>query len=372
MNEEVLLSYLLVFAVALLVSALVTPVVRLFVHRTNVFLQRPRHISIDTHVRPTPVGGGLAIFVGFVAGLALSMPWHSFESRLAWAGLVLVVFGLLDDSRALRIPIHRGENLLSSILLDNRAMSVGSKLVGQLLAAMLLLAPGLGSELHIPQLFSWEPLNLLVAFVWIIGMINATNFLDIMDGLAAGTSAIAAFGFFFLILLVPGGSAGAAISVALAGGALGFLIHNFEPAKIFMGDAGSQFLGLVLGALALHVAGSHPPSTILPPLVLLGIPLYEMTFTVVIRIVTGKAPWKGSRDHIPLRLFEMAFSVRRIVLAFYAAGVLLAISAIWLALAGTVGRVLIVMLLALVGILLGRWLAQVKVPKLLPQGQGGE
>ena len=337
-------SYPLLFATAMAVSALLTPLVRKLTLRTEKFIKLPRSISIETHVLPTPTVGGVAIFLGVVSALCLTLPWSNLEKRILLASTVLVLFGLYDDSKPLSVP---------------------SKVVGQFLAAgILLLAPGIGGQLAVPQLFNSLVVNQIMATLWIVGLINAMNFLDIMDGLAAGTSAIAAFGFFLLAGFMSNGQTTAHLAIALAGGAMGFLIYNFEPASIFMGDTGSQFLGLVLATLTLHAASSSPsPAMLLPPIVLLGIPLFEITYTSTIRVWTGKAPWKGSKDHFPLRMFQMGFSVRRIVLTTYIVGFLLIPCAIWLVQVNLLGRLLILLVLALAGVGAGLWLSQVRVPK---------
>lgn len=359
--------YLLLFVTATVVSALLTPLFRWFALRTMKFVQRPRAISIETHVQPTPVGGGLAIYLGGLGALWLAQPWSGLEQRVMLAGAVLVIFGLLDDSRNLSLPTGLGK-FLEKFLLDNKALSTFAKFIPQFLAAYLVLAPGSENELVTPYLFDYEVANQVVAILWIVGIINAINFLDIMDGLAAGTSMVAAIGFFLLGKVIGHEPAFVALAIVLAGGALGFLFYNFQPASIFMGDTGSQFLGLVLGVLALIAAGSATSfDGMLPPLILLGIPLFEITYTMTIRVLTGKLPWKGSKDHTPLRMFQLGFSVRQIVLSAYIAGLALILCALWLVQASMFGRLIGVILLGLVAMGIGLWLSQVKVPKLAPQ-----
>jgi UDP-GlcNAc:undecaprenyl-phosphate GlcNAc-1-phosphate transferase len=357
--------YPVLLITAAVLSALSTPLVRLLALRMKKFVQLPRAISIDTHILPTPAAGGLAIYLGVAGSLLLAQLPSGFEKRVLVAGAVLVFFGLLDDSRALKIPSRLGGQFLARFLLDNRALSTGAKLIGQLLAAgLLLVVPGPGDALAVPLLFDNLAVNQVIAFLWLVGMINAVNFLDIMDGLAAGTSAITAFGFFVLSAFISDVQPIAGLAVALVGGALGFLIYNFEPASIFMGDTGSQFLGVVLGALSLHVASLSSSLTMVPPaLVLLGIPLFEVAFTSTIRIWTGKLPWKGSKDHFPLRMFQRGLSVRRIVLTSYAVAFCLIPCAIVLMQVNQWDQLLILSLLAVSGVGAGLWLSQVKVPK---------
>jgi UDP-GlcNAc:undecaprenyl-phosphate GlcNAc-1-phosphate transferase len=249
--------------------------------------------------------------------------------------------------------------------LDKRSLSTLSKFAAQFFVAFLVvLTPRFGGETLMLRISGSTVLNQAVAILWIVGVINAINFLDIMDGLAAGVSAIAALGLFFLASFVGQGAAYAGLAIALAGSALGFLIYNFEPASIFMGDAGSQFLGFILGTLALLVASSSTSFvTVVSPIVLLGIPLFEITFTVTVRTLTGKAFWKGSKDHYPLRMFQLGFSVRQIVLASYVVGLVLLWCSIWMTQASLTGQLIMLVLLALFAIGAGLWLSRVEVPR---------
>lgn len=364
MNDPFQVSYVLVFTTAMVVSALLTPLFRYFALRTLKFVQWPKPISIETHVQPIPVGGGLAIFLGVVAALWLTRPLSSLEQHILLAGGILVAFGLLDDSRTLSIPSRPGR-FLSRYLLDKRSLSTLSKFAAQFFVAFLVvLTPKFGGETLMPRISGSTVLNQAVAILWIVGVINAINFLDIMDGLAAGVSAIAAIGFFFLASFVGQGTAYAGLAIALAGSALGFLIYNFEPASIFMGDAGSQFLGFILGTLALLVASSSTSFvTVVSPIVLLGIPLFEITFTMTVRTLTGKAFWKGSKDHYPLRMFQLGFTVRQIVLASYVVGLVLLWCSIWMTQASLTGQLITLVILALIAIGAGLWLSRVEVPR---------
>ncbi len=362
MGELFRMPYPVLFATSLAVSAGLTPAFRWLALRSMVFVQRPKAISIETHVRPIPVGGGLAIFLGVVAALWLNRSWSPLEQRILLGAGLLSVFGLLDDSRVLKLR----SRLLSNLLLDNRALSAQSKLVGQfLVASFVVLAAGWGGPLEVPHLVSWQWVNQAVAIVWIVGMMNAINFLDIMDGLAAGTSAVAALGFFFLAGVTGMEPALAAISIALAGSAFGFLFYNFQPARVFMGDTGSQFFGLVLGVLALQ--GASSPTTavsVLSSLVLVGIFLFEITFTVGMRLLAGKNPMMGSKDHYPLRMFQLGLSVRRIVAASYLAGGGLALLALWLARGSMPERLAALLILGIAVVIVTRWLSRVKVPEI--------
>jgi UDP-GlcNAc:undecaprenyl-phosphate GlcNAc-1-phosphate transferase len=206
-------------------------------------------------------------------------------------------------------------------------------------------------------------INQIIAVLWIIGIINAINFLDIMDGLAAGTSAIAAFAFFGMAIIHKQGLSYTSLAVALSGAALGFLFFNFNPASIFMGDTGSQFLGLLLGVFALTIPSrSLSLEAIAPALIVLGIPLFEITFTSTIRTLKGKAPWKGSKDHYALRLFKLGYSVRKIVLLTYAVGFGLLLCAAAMLYSSLPWKVITFLSLSLFALGSGVWLSRVKVP----------
>ena len=338
------LSYLIFVGVAIIISSTMTALFRIVAPHTR-WIQQPKSISIDTHIQPTPVGAGLAIYLAVVAVFCVAQwslgAWTGLEQRIILAGGTLILIGLYDDRQEMSVPY---------------------KLLFQFLAAYILLAaPGLGSKPAIPQLFNLEILNLLIAIIWLVGMINAINFLDIMDGLAAGVALIAALGF-FLVFMEQGGIF-TILALALAGGALGFLFYNFEPASVFMGDTGSQFLGLILSTLVIMtVPANISLPAILTPLILVSIPLFEVTFTITIRTLTGKAPWKGSKDHYPLRLFKMGFSVKQIVLSTYLVGLLLILCAFWFNQATWFVQISIGSCLSLSMIGVSIWLSKVKVP----------
>jgi UDP-GlcNAc:undecaprenyl-phosphate GlcNAc-1-phosphate transferase len=263
------------------------------------------------HKAATPLWGGIAIYAGFVAVLLVSLPHdHYVWSMLAGATLLLAV-GLWDDRFGIR---------------------PGIKLLWQLLAAVILIANGVGIDfitspfggvLHLDNPAIAVPINHVThhfrllsdgfTIFWVVGMVNTINFLDGLDGLAAGVSGISAV----IIAALSVGLAvdqpqTATLALGLAGAAAGFLPRNFYPAKIFMGDSGSMFLGFVLGVLAI-LSGSKVATAVL----VLGFPILDVAWAIVRRRRRGVSPFTADREHLHHLLLEVGFSQRTAVLTMY-------------------------------------------------------
>ncbi len=162
-----------------------------------------------------------------------------------------------------------------------------------------------------------------LSFLWLLGMTNAFNIIDIMDGLAAGVAAIACF-FLFIIAMSSGQTGVAYMILALMGALLGFLRFNFQPARIYLGDAGSLFIGFMLGALGMvGVYARVNPVAVLAPVLILGVPIFDTLFVMTIRWMRGLNPLKGSPDHFALRLRRWRLTAGQTVLLSYGASFLL-------------------------------------------------
>lgn len=253
-----------------------------------------------------PYLGGAAIVGSFtiVSLCAAAILWpSSYRGGVAELGVilglavVLAVVGLLDDLRSLN-PWPRF------------AVAVGAGLIVWLTGTQILL-------------FDNVLLDGALTVLWIVGITNALNLLDNMDGLSAGISAIASF-FFFLIAAINGQVAIAALSIALAGCAIGFLWHNFHPARIYMGDAGSLFLGFLLAVIGIRLRFSGPTNvTFMVPILVMGVPILDTTLVVMTRILRRRNPLAGGRDHISHRLVFLGISVPGAVALIYGSGVAL-------------------------------------------------
>ncbi|WP_413452312.1 MraY family glycosyltransferase [Georgenia phoenicis] len=314
--------YLLVMLVAAVVTFIATPVALRLARVTNALTPvRAR----DVHTTPTPRLGGVAMLAGFAVALLLAsrVPFLEgvFATAQPWAilgGATLVcLLGVADD------------------MWDLDWMT---KLVGQVLAAGLIAWQGV-------QLITFPVagltigsarLSLVATVLVVVVAINAVNFVDGLDGLAAGMIGIgglAFFGYSYLLTRTetPGDYSNLATVViaAVVGTCLGFLPHNFHPARIFMGDSGSMFLGITVAAAAITVTGQIDPATstagqvlpafvpILLPVAVLLLPLLDMTLAVLRRVRAGESPFKADRMHLHHRLLSWGHSHRRAVLVLY-------------------------------------------------------
>jgi len=271
------------------------------------------------HGAPMPLMGGVAIVAAFylvtlghIAGLALmrqfGMEWIE-ENLLVFLGTggKVKVAGILAGGLVI---------FLLGIADDLWTLSPWIKLLGQIAAAMVLVLSDLRLEMFI--LTEWW-MSAAVTVFWVVMIVNALNFLDNMDGLCAGVAVIAAFSFFLtvqaedhlvrLILMIFAGSVG------------GFLYHNLNPARIFMGDAGSMFIGFILAAVALlgtyHVEGTPSRMAIAAPLLALSVPLFDTISVVYIRWRAGAPIMKGDRRHFSHRLVDLGMSPRQAVEFIY-------------------------------------------------------
>ncbi|MEO5954657.1 MAG: MraY family glycosyltransferase, partial [Nitrospiraceae bacterium] len=198
---------------------------------------------------------------------------------------------------------------------DFGVLTPATKLVGQLLAVFVLIKSGI--RIEIAAFPEW--LDLALTVLWMVGLINAFNLLDIMDGLSAGVGAVSA-SCLLVVALLQGDQTIAVMLVALIGSLLGFIKYNWHPARIYMGDTGAMFIGLLLGAMAM--IGKYPsdhPLSLLTPVFILGIPIFDTLFVMYIRYRRRLPIFWGSPDHIAIRLRHFGMSVRQIVSTSYVA-----------------------------------------------------
>jgi len=292
----------LVFVLAFLLSLRATPLAAAAGRKLGL-VARPDGV-LRVQAEPVPYLGGLALYGSFLISYALVFELDRRILGLLLAGSVVVVLGLVDDFGQLR---------------------PGAKLFGQLVAAFVLVKSGIRIQWDVLP----PALQIAMTVLWVVAIMNALNFLDVMDGLAAGISFVAAA--FLLVLALRNGDAlVATFTAALLGSLLALLRHNFEPARIYLGDTGSLFLGLMLAALSITPSYSESnPLAVLSPLLILFVPCFEIAFTTAARILRGRNPLHGSRDHPPVRLRDSGWPVRRVVLACYGAGVLGGAAALW-------------------------------------------
>ncbi|OQY84513.1 MAG: undecaprenyl-phosphate alpha-N-acetylglucosaminyl 1-phosphate transferase [Chloroflexi bacterium UTCFX4] len=281
-----------IFFAALALALGVTPLARRVAIAFG-FFDQPA--SRKAHTSPVPLLGGVAIYVAFVSALIFfSNPFYVTQViGILLSATWMALLGIWDDWHALRPMV---------------------KLGGQLFAVAILLLTGVQVE------FLREPsLNIFITVAWVLGITNAVNFLDNMDGLSSGVAAIAS-AWFLILSLQNGQYLVAPFAAALMGASLGFLVYNFNPARIFMGDAGSLFLGLMLAAVGvkLRFPGQPDAVTWMIPILTLGVPVLDITLVTVSRLRRRVNPWTtAGQDHLSHRLVRLGMTQRRAVLTIY-------------------------------------------------------
>lgn len=307
MNVNTAALYLFTFIASLILCVILVPAARSAAQVLDIF-DRP-HSAVKTHKHPVPYLGGVAIFLAFTFSLLwirvlTSFPTGTLRSLrgiLLGAGL-LCLLGLVDDVRHLGLHYR-------------------TKLLFQVLAASLVVWFGVRIKFIDPPWFASA-----VTVVWIVGVTNAFNLIDIMDGLSSGITAVAAAAFLFISLPTEEIYVNFA-AAALCGATLGFLPFNLSRKwKIFMGDSGSLTLGFVCSSLALGTTyGGKSRLSVFAPLLILALPIYDTILVSLLRIYRGKSPFIGSKDHFPLRLEALGWKRPWIlVFAVSLAGVLCA------------------------------------------------
>jgi UDP-GlcNAc:undecaprenyl-phosphate GlcNAc-1-phosphate transferase len=268
------------------------------------------------HSVPTPLLGGVAVFVGFAVPVLVNFGFSRQLKGVALGAAIVVALGIADDVVA--VPAWL-------------------KLLGQVAAAVVALAYGV----HLLLVPYWIPgavvVNAFVTVVWLLIVTNAIQFLDGMDGLAAGLGAIAAL-FFSVAAVQTGQEYLLFLSAAMVGACLGFLPYNFRPggARIFLGDAGASFIGFTLAALAVmgEWSATSPVVALFTPLLILAVPLFDIAFVAVVRVVTHKVSTLGEwlaytgKDHIHHRFAALGLTKTQSVLLIYAIALTLGLSAI--------------------------------------------
>jgi len=293
-------SLAFVVVIAAVLAAVGTPAFSRLARRVRLVV-KPR---TDRWSRsPTPLLGGAAITLAAVVVLVALLPASRLSATIVVGLLAAFALGLLDDFRSI---------------------TPSAKLVGQAAIASLLFFGGVRVEI-----IEFEPVAYLVTVLWVVGLMNAVNLIDNMDGLAGGIVAIAGVG--LGISAVPENPTAGIVAGAAAGAALGFLIYNFPPARVFMGDAGSLVFGYLLAAAALlHTASgaANVSLAVLAPLAVLALPIFDTALVTTSRRLVGRPISQGGRDHTSHRLAALGLSDRGVVLLLYVVATVLAVSAL--------------------------------------------
>ena len=298
--------------VAMIISFLLTPLVKKFAFKFEI-------VDIPTdkrriHKTKMPLMGGMAIYISFVTALILKKGVLTRDEKGILIGATIIAFyGVLDDKFELK-PIQKlfFQTLAACIL-----MAFGMKI-------NLLTNPFSNGDTYISMYWFSYPLTLL----WVVGITNALNFIDGLDGLAAGIAVISAFTI-FIVAIMNGRTEAAFLTIVLVGSILGFLPFNFNPASIFMGETGSALLGFLLAAISIEGAiKSAAAFAIAVPILALGVPIYDTIFAIIRRKINGKPISVADKGHLHHRLLNKGCNQRQAAIIMYIISALLGIIAI--------------------------------------------
>ncbi|MBP3654402.1 MAG: undecaprenyl/decaprenyl-phosphate alpha-N-acetylglucosaminyl 1-phosphate transferase [Oscillospiraceae bacterium] len=324
------LKLILSIILSFVISFAMTPIVKTFAIKIGA-MDVPRDAR-RMHDHPIPRMGGLAIFFGFLLTVVLFADITREIQGILLGSIIIVILGAIDDMIGLNAWMKFSGQIIAAIV------AVGHGVIIQFFSNPNIFS---GNEL-----IALEMLSVPVTILWIVGVTNAVNLIDGLDGLACGVSTIASLTMFVVALLVSESSV-AVVLAALMGACLGFLPYNMNPAKIFMGDTGALLLGFVLATTS--VVGMfkfYAVVTFLVPVMALALPLLDTIFAFFRRLAHGQSPFSPDRGHFHHRLVDMGLSQKQAVAIMYAVSALLGLCAVVVVSTGTVRIFLLVFAIA--------------------------
>lgn len=293
-------SFIIPFLVAVVISYISTPMVRKLAIKIGA-VDVPKD-DRRVHTQAMPFLGGIAIFASFVITVLLFLPLDRSTFAILMGATVIVISGILDDLRDL---------------------SPKAKLLFQISAAIILVLGGIKIEFITNPFSSTSTLVMIgwlsipITIFWIVGITNTVNLIDGLDGLAAGVAMISSISL-MLVAYKFSYTEITILAAIVAGGCLGFLPFNFNPAKIFMGDTGALFLGFILAAISIEgIMKSVATIAVVVPIIILGIPIFDTTFAIFRRLLNGQSIMAADKGHLHHRLLNMGFSQKKTVLILY-------------------------------------------------------
>ena len=331
-------SLIFCFSIAFFVSLASTPLVKTLAHKIG---------AIDipdgkrrVHKSPIPRLGGLAIFLGFMCAVFAFVKIDTQVRGILIGAVLIVAIGILDDVKQLKATVKLAVQIIAAIIVVFHDVKIVALTVPSFIIDSGFLP------------LKW--LSIPITILWIVAVTNAVNLIDGLDGLAVGVSSIATFSLFFIAILA-GEPTVALLAAALAGGCLGFLPYNFNPAKIFMGDTGSTFLGFILSTICIQgLFKGYAIISFIIPFLILGLPLFDTSVAILRRIHNKKPIMGADRGHLHHKLIDMGFSQKQTVAILYVIAMLLGLSAVVLVERGAQTAFLLVSVVLLMLIFGGR------------------
>ena len=349
------LFVLLALIVAFLISFAATPMVISLAHKINA-IDVPKDAR-RVHKKPIPLIGGLAIFYGFIISVLCFSTIDKQTMGILIGAVIIVTVGIIDDMSDMKAII---------------------KLMCQIIAAGIVIYSDVRIEHFANPFAQWfgPPyivmdywVSATITLIWIVGVCNAVNLLDGLDGLAVGVSSIASLSLLVLTLIMETSNV-ALLTAAVAGACIGFLPYNFNPAKIFMGDTGALFLGFILACISIQ--GCLKMSAIISfaiPFLILGLPIFDTLFAICRRILTGRSPMSPDRGHLHHRLLDMGFSQKQTVAILYIMTAVLCLTAVIISIRGYARGILLILSVLLVILVSLRLMRDENVPENPIEGQ---
>ena len=307
-----IIKLILCFSVAFGVSLASTPFVKVLAYKIGA-IDVPKDAR-RVHDHPIPRLGGLAIFYGFLISILCFATVDTQLKGIIIGCLIIVAVGIVDDVKQLGAKVKFALQIVTALVVVFHGVTIKYISVPSFIVESGILPLGV--------------MSIPITIIWIVGVTNAVNLIDGLDGLAVGVSSIATFSLFFIAILTSEIQI-AVMTAALAGACLGFLPYNFNPAKIFMGDTGSTFLGFMLSVICIQgLFKGYVIISFIVPFLILGLPIFDTGFAIVRRIWNKKPIMAPDRGHLHHRLMDMGFSQKQTVAILYVITSILAMSAV--------------------------------------------
>lgn len=319
--------FLSAFILSLIITGLITPsIIKIAKHYD--FTDKPSERKV--HQKPIPLGGGIAVYVGFFITILIisffiffitSKQFFSYNAvktikyltGLIICGTIALIMGLVDDKKVLPAKLKFMIQIAIALILYYFGFSID-----------YITLPGA------KIFYLSKTISLILTLLWIVGLTNALNFLDGLDGLLAGITVISSVAL-AIITASQGQLIVTVFMIILAGSCLGFLRYNFYPAKIFLGDAGSLFIGIMFSSLSIIGAFKVTATLVFViPVIIMGIPIFDTTYAVTRRMVSGQPVFKADKEHLHHKLLNMGLSQKKVVLTIYAINALLCAFSLYL------------------------------------------
>ena len=334
------LRLLFAFVVAFLISYASTPIVKALAFRIGA-VDVPKD-NRRMHKKPIARLGGLAIFYGFIISILCFAEIDTALRGILIGSIVIVMLGIFDDIYSLNALFKFVVQIAAALIVVMHGVCIDH-----------ISSFGIGSSPYIDLGIFAVPITVL----WIVGVTNAVNLIDGLDGLAAGVSTISTVSL-FAISLITRETGVAIVTAAVAGAGFGFMPYNIHPAKIFMGDTGSTFLGFILACLSVvGLFKGYAVISMAVPFLILGLPIFDTAFAIIRRVLRGQSPMHPDRGHVHHRLIDLGFDQKQTVIILLITSGLLSLSAVVLLLCGAqraIVLILAVVFLSLLGIVLAK------------------